>query len=626
MSVLLDALKKAAEEKKALEQLKQRQPFASKTKNAEATVDDNPQSTALDLNDAVDANQTKALDFSLSFTDEVGVASPSDNENESKIKHKTESQTESHQASVSNEPDKLSLKLTADNAGYSAQVESESETPNEPKPAASGFVLKMAEPEPEVVTAQLDLEALEQNLETTPPAAETVMSQSQKQTDEPKDIEQEEAPEVKQTAEVESSPAQAVEDELEVKQADQAPEQKRPSESLPEPEPIIQSPHKQAASINRVLGEQVTRRKTEAPAAGSSKTWRWVTLSLLLTLLIIIVLAWFALQQRDLLQMMLTDNAQPVPSPVITESPQTLPSVKPETSSATQESVEQEAIEQELAQQEPSQQELAVTQEDAAQTKEPDDAVMAESNVETIAESTPEPFTEKPTTKPVSEELISEESEATEPSAQAQPVSRYQISHVETVNYAAQAYHAYRQGRLEEAAQNYQKLLLQNPQSKVALMGLAAVSAEQGDYQAALNNYQRVLSQHPDDADALQAIAAISAGFVGDASLERDLLDLVARFPDSAALHFALGNYYAQQSDWFKAQQAYFDSVVRDQTNADYRLNLAVSFDRIGQYAMAIEHYQYALQLAAAQPRLRFDPSAIERRIRLLQQFVERGQ
>jgi tetratricopeptide (TPR) repeat protein len=79
---------------------------------------------------------------------------------------------------------------------------------------------------------------------------------------------------------------------------------------------------------------------------------------------------------------------------------------------------------------------------------------------------------------------------------------------------------------------------------------------------------------------------------------ESRLKGLIASQPDSAHLHFALGNQYAAQVRWPEAQSAYFKAYGLDPENPDFAFNLAVSLDRLRQGRLALEYYQRAVALA----------------------------
>ncbi len=78
---------------------------------------------------------------------------------------------------------------------------------------------------------------------------------------------------------------------------------------------------------------------------------------------------------------------------------------------------------------------------------------------------------------------------------------------------------------------------------------------------------------------------------------ESQLKQMISEQPRSAALQYALGNVYAEQSRWADAQQAYFNARMLEPSNAQFTYNLAVSLDHLGQGKSAALHYRQALQL-----------------------------
>ena len=92
---------------------------------------------------------------------------------------------------------------------------------------------------------------------------------------------------------------------------------------------------------------------------------------------------------------------------------------------------------------------------------------------------------------------------------------------------------------------------------------------------------------------------------------------MLAKQPDDANLHAALGNLYAEQNQWPAAQQAYFDAY-RLQASADNAFNLAVSLDQMGKSKLALPYYQRALTLAKTGSN-GIDIAALEARIAAIQ-------
>ena len=155
------------------------------------------------------------------------------------------------------------------------------------------------------------------------------------------------------------------------------------------------------------------------------------------------------------------------------------------------------------------------------------------------------------------------------------------------------AYLAYRAGKLNESRQMYLDVLGKNARNIDALLGLAAISQQLKEDSFATQYYLRVLALDPRNAVANAGMSTLNMN-VGS---ESRLKSLLREQNDSAALHFALGNIYAKQSRWGKAQLAYFDAYTLDSKNAELSLNLAVSLDHLGQAKLAMQYYQRALQL-----------------------------
>jgi Flp pilus assembly protein TadD len=156
------------------------------------------------------------------------------------------------------------------------------------------------------------------------------------------------------------------------------------------------------------------------------------------------------------------------------------------------------------------------------------------------------------------------------------------------------AYQAYQNGNYEVANQRYHEAISKDSRNRDALLGLAAIAQQQGQDDMAVNYYRRVLALDPRDAVAQAALA--SFGSEDNANKESRLKQLISQQPESAALHFALGNQYADQSRWAEAQQAYFNALALEPSNALFAFSLAISLDHIGQRNAAVQYYRQALQ------------------------------
>jgi cytochrome c-type biogenesis protein CcmH/NrfG len=125
--------------------------------------------------------------------------------------------------------------------------------------------------------------------------------------------------------------------------------------------------------------------------------------------------------------------------------------------------------------------------------------------------------------------------------------------------------------------------------------------------------YRRALEIDPRNATALAGLAALS-DLTRPEMLEQQLSREIAQHPNSAALHFMLGNVYASQSLWTQAQSAYYEAHRLDPGNPDILHNLAVSLDRLGQPRVAATMYRRTLEATRSQAT-QFDAAAVQKRL-----------
>jgi tetratricopeptide (TPR) repeat protein len=172
------------------------------------------------------------------------------------------------------------------------------------------------------------------------------------------------------------------------------------------------------------------------------------------------------------------------------------------------------------------------------------------------------------------------------------------------------AYLAYRSGKFEQAQQLYQQVFKLDSNNTDALLGMAAIAQRRGANNLAAHYYAQVMALDPRNAVANAGMSALTT----DDNRESRLKTLLNEQQNSSSLHFALGNYYAEQARWGEAQQAYFNAYRLEPDNAELAFNLAVSLDRLGQKKSAAQYYQRALQLDP-EHHAGFDHAKISQRI-----------
>jgi Tfp pilus assembly protein PilF len=183
----------------------------------------------------------------------------------------------------------------------------------------------------------------------------------------------------------------------------------------------------------------------------------------------------------------------------------------------------------------------------------------------------------------------------------------------------SRAYQALLAGDLNQAQEEYRKILRGDRNSRDALLGMAVIHERRGDAETAAGIYSRLLELDPNDGTAQARLTALGVS-TDPVRGESRLKTLLAQQPDSDTLRFALGNLYAAQARWPEAQEAYFHAFQKQPGNPDYLYNLAVSLDHLGQNKLALDYYRRALA-AAGRPHA-FAADAVKTRIGALEQAV----
>ncbi|MBT7950088.1 MAG: tetratricopeptide repeat protein [Gammaproteobacteria bacterium] len=185
-----------------------------------------------------------------------------------------------------------------------------------------------------------------------------------------------------------------------------------------------------------------------------------------------------------------------------------------------------------------------------------------------------------------------------------------------------EAYSSYQNGNYEEARLKYDEVLKEFPNNRDALLGLGAIATNMGDHNSAYLHYAHLLSINP--RDELAKVALINLQDVSNLSgSESAIHSMLHDNPNAHVLHFTLGSIYAASSRWADAQQAFFEAYRLNSGNSDYALNLAISLDHIGQQNAALDYYMTAMELSDS-ANLNFDTSRVQKRIDALNKITGR--
>lgn len=194
-------------------------------------------------------------------------------------------------------------------------------------------------------------------------------------------------------------------------------------------------------------------------------------------------------------------------------------------------------------------------------------------------------------------------------------VLAYQPAAVDDLATAVEAgFTAYEAGDMAAAAEAYQSALKIDPYQRDALLGAASVAVQQGRPNDALTYYQQRLARAPKDDFALAGVLALGAQGETNPQLDAQLSRLLLAYPQAAHLHYLQGTLYAQRQQWGAAQLALLAAWQLDNHNPDIACNLAIAFDHLQQPEEAARFYRQALSLAQGQA-VGFTLSAIRTRL-----------
>ncbi|BCN93934.1 hypothetical protein THMIRHAM_17190 [Thiomicrorhabdus immobilis] len=196
---------------------------------------------------------------------------------------------------------------------------------------------------------------------------------------------------------------------------------------------------------------------------------------------------------------------------------------------------------------------------------------------------------------------------------------------IQTTNSTmSEAYQAYDNRDYSQAKILFNDVLAKEPNNINALLGSAGVAITEDKFYSAINFYQKVLDNEPNNLYAYEGIANLSGKVVLNHQWEQELFAMAEQYPKSAILQYTKGNLFAKKADWLEAQKSYFNAYALDSSNPDYMVNLAVSYDRLGQYKLADQYYTQALGYSEQKP-VSFDPNQVKDRLISIRQFIIKG-
>ncbi|MGH7993642.1 MAG: tetratricopeptide repeat protein, partial [Limisphaerales bacterium] len=155
----------------------------------------------------------------------------------------------------------------------------------------------------------------------------------------------------------------------------------------------------------------------------------------------------------------------------------------------------------------------------------------------------------------------------------------------------------YREGRVKEALEHYQKAVQIDPDVSEAQNNLGAALAAEGRFDEAIEAYRKAIQIRPDDANALNNLGmALAVRGQFDDAIE-DYRKAIRIYPDDADTQDNLGAALTSKGRLDEAAQCYQRALAIDPDFAKTYNNLGILLAKQGRITEAIEHYQKAIEL-----------------------------
>ena len=193
-------------------------------------------------------------------------------------------------------------------------------------------------------------------------------------------------------------------------------------------------------------------------------------------------------------------------------------------------------------------------------------------------------------------------------------IIHHEAKPAEISDVIAKGYQALQANRAMEADRLYRAALNIDPSQRDALLGAAAAATALGNYNDATKFYRQRLEIEPGDTYARAGLLSLASDSSSRVSVMGEIDAMLRDHPESAQLHFLKGVGFASANEWQSAQDAFYEAYRRETESPDYAFNLAVSLDHLNQPALARVYYERALDLSERR-KFTFDQSATRQRV-----------
>jgi tetratricopeptide (TPR) repeat protein len=178
------------------------------------------------------------------------------------------------------------------------------------------------------------------------------------------------------------------------------------------------------------------------------------------------------------------------------------------------------------------------------------------------------------------------------------------------------AYIALQEKQYEVAIHYYKQILEKNGKDVYAKLGLATTYQYLDEYDQAKPYYMDILKSYPEDQ---QIIANVLSILIEETPYESVFLvsNIANKYPDSPIIQAQASNAQTKVKNFPMAIEYIKKAIVLDDSNIEYRYNLATLYDFNENYKLAVDYYRDVLKYSNFQSDTNFilPTSKIEERI-----------
>ncbi len=175
------------------------------------------------------------------------------------------------------------------------------------------------------------------------------------------------------------------------------------------------------------------------------------------------------------------------------------------------------------------------------------------------------------------------------------------------------AYDALNLGMYESAISYYKKVIENNPNDKNALFGLATSYHKAKQYDKAKNAYLNLIKRDKNYFPAINNYIILVTERNADDAIPK-LTELWKKNPYYPGIPAQIANLYYKKNNLQKAAEYYLQAINIDPDNLEYKYNVAVILEKMGEAKLAARYYKSLLDEAAKGQELPEDPLTIRDR------------